>query len=108
MKLHTNALLLAKDEFGFDEGVFTGYDEDKHKYDTASWGYDLDAASKKPQKAASLDDPRCVFTKLKQHFARYTLEVGERDLGRPGGADQAHRRDVREATARARSCTRSG
>ena len=38
VKLHTNALFLAKDEFGFEEGVFTGYDEDKHKYDTASWG----------------------------------------------------------------------
>jgi formate dehydrogenase major subunit len=86
VKLHTNALLLAKDEFGFDEGVFTGYHGDKHKYDTASWAYDLDAASKKPKKAASLDDPRCVFTKLRQHFARYTLELGEEISGVP--ADQ--------------------
>ena len=34
-------------------------------------------------KAASLDDPRCVFAKLKQHFARYTLEVGEEISGVP-------------------------
>ncbi|ABS27240.1 Formate dehydrogenase [Anaeromyxobacter sp. Fw109-5] len=86
VKLHTNALLLAKDEFGFDEGVFTGYHGDAHKYDTASWAYDLDAATQKPKKAASLDDPRSVFAKLKQHFARYTLEVGEEISGVP--ADQ--------------------
>ncbi len=83
VKLHTNALLLAKDEFGFDEGVFTGYHGDAHKYDMASWAYDLDAATSKPRKAASLEDPRCVFSKLKAHFARYTPEVGEEISGVP-------------------------
>ncbi|ABC81858.1 formate dehydrogenase (quinone-dependent) catalytic subunit [Anaeromyxobacter dehalogenans 2CP-C] len=82
VKLHTNALLVSKDEFGFDEGVFSGYDHEKHKYDNASWGYELDAA-RKPVKAKDLDDPRCVFSKLKQHFARYTPEVAEQISGVP-------------------------
>ena len=83
VKLHTNALLVTKDEFGFDDGVFTGYHEDKHKYDMASWGYDLDAKTSKPKKAASLDDPHCVFARLKKHFERYTPEMAEQVSGVP-------------------------
>ncbi len=82
VKLHTNALYAVSDEFGFADGLFTGFHEDKHKYDNASWGYDLDAR-KKPRQLASLDDPRCAFAKLRQHFSRYTLEVGEQISGVP-------------------------
>lgn len=82
VKLHTNALLLSKEDFGFDDGVFTGFDHEHHKYDQASWGYALDA-SQKPQKASSLDDPRTVFAQLKKHFSRYTLEVGAEISGIP-------------------------
>src|SRR5512140_2396887 len=39
VKLHTNALLLLKDEFKFDEGVFSGFNPAAFKYDNASWGY---------------------------------------------------------------------
>ena len=83
VKLHTNALLVTKDEFGFVDGVFTGYHEDQHKYDMASWGYDLDAKTSKPKKAASLDDPHCVFARLKKHFERYTPEMAEQVSGVP-------------------------
>ncbi len=83
VKLHTNALFLADDAFGFDEGVFTGYDAEKHKYDQASWSPKVDAKTRKPVKAASLDDPKCVFSKLKAHFARYTPEVAEQVSGVP-------------------------
>ena len=83
VKLHTNALLVTKEDFGFDDGVFTGYHEDKHKYDNASWGYDLDARTSKPKKAASLDDPRSVFARLKKHFERYTPELAEEVSGVP-------------------------
>jgi len=83
VKLHTNALLLADDAFGFDEGVFSGYDHEKHKYDQASWGYQLDPKTRKPRKAASLDDPKSVFARLKQHFSRYTPQVAEEISGVP-------------------------
>lgn len=85
VKLHTNALMIANADFGFDEGVFTGYDAEHHKYDTTSWTYDL-GADKKPKKAESLDDPRTVFAQLKKHFSRYPLGVGESISGVP--ADQ--------------------
>src|SRR4051812_44559956 len=31
---HTNALYLTDEEFGFKDGVFSGFDGEKHKYDT--------------------------------------------------------------------------
>ncbi len=80
---HTNALLLVKDEFGFQDGLFSGYDETGRKYDNASWAYQLDPKTRTPQKAASLDDPRCAFQKLARHFSRYTFEMAERISGIP-------------------------
>src|SRR5215471_3124166 len=40
---HTNALFLGHAAFGFKDGLFRGFDEEKHKYDTETWGYQLDA-----------------------------------------------------------------
>jgi len=82
VKLHTNALMLAKDDFAIEDGLFSGYDHEKHKYEMASWGYDV-GADKKPKKAKDLDDPRCVFQKLRKHFARYTPEMAEQISGVP-------------------------
>jgi formate dehydrogenase major subunit len=80
---HTNALLLVRDEFGFEDGLFSGYDEAGRKYDSASWAYQLDPKAKTPLRAASLDDPRCAFQKLARHFSRYTFEEAERISGIP-------------------------
>ena len=82
---HTNALYLGDEAFDFKDGVFSGYDEEHHKYDTKTWGYQLDAKGK-PRVAKSLDDPHCVFSRLKTFVSRYTLEMGERITGIP--ADQ--------------------
>src|SRR6516164_6491640 len=43
VKLHTNALMLVRDDFAFHDGLFSGFDQEAHKYDTASWGYVLGA-----------------------------------------------------------------
>jgi formate dehydrogenase major subunit len=82
VKLHTNALLLTRDDFGFADGLFSGYDREHHKYDTASWGYEL-GPDGRPRRAKDLDDPRCVFQKLRSHFSRYTPEVAEDVSGIP-------------------------
>jgi formate dehydrogenase major subunit len=79
---HTNALFLGHAAFDFKDGLFSGFDEEKHKYSTETWGYQLDGSGK-PRVAASLDDPNCVFTRLKQFVSRYTPEVGERITGIP-------------------------
>jgi len=77
---HTNALMLGKSDFAFNEGLFSGFNEEQHKYDTESWGYQLDAAGR-PRVAKSLDDPQCIFTRLRKFFARYTLDAGEQMTG---------------------------
>jgi formate dehydrogenase major subunit len=84
---HTNALFIGDPRFDFKDGLFSGFDETRHVYDTSSWGYQLDAAGR-PQTARSLDDPRCVFARLKTFCARYTLEVGERITGIPAAQIQ--------------------
>ncbi len=83
VELHTNALFLASADFGFADGVFTGYDRDKHGYSTATWTYQVEEKSGKPLKAASLDDPRTVFARMRSHYARYTLQVGAAISGIP-------------------------
>ena len=56
---HTNALYLGDEAFDFKDGVFSGYDEEHHKYATPKvGGYQLDAKGK-PHVAKSLDDPHC-------------------------------------------------
>ena len=82
VKIHTNALLLGTPDFDFKDGLFSGFDEKKHSYDMKTWGYQLDANGK-PRVAASLDDPHCVFTRLRTFVSRYTLEMGERITGIP-------------------------
>ncbi len=84
---HTNARFLGQASFDFKDGLFSGFDEKKHKYDTESWGYQLDGKGK-PRVAASLDDPECVFSRLRQFVARYTLKMGEQVTGIPAAQIQ--------------------
>jgi formate dehydrogenase major subunit len=84
---HTNALYLGHAAFDFKDGVFSGFDEDGHKYATDTWAYQLDG-QRKPRVAANLDDPHCVFAQLKKFVSRYTLEVGEGITGIPGSQIQ--------------------
>jgi formate dehydrogenase major subunit len=79
---HTNALLLGRADFGFQDGVFSGFDGDALEYDTSTWSYQLDD-HQRPKAASSLDDPNCIFTRLREHYARYTLDVGESITGIP-------------------------
>jgi len=85
VEAHTNALLLGDKEFDFKDGLFSGFDEGAHKYDTKTWGYQLDGSGR-PRRAASLDDPNCIFARLKTFVSRYTLEMGAQITGVP--ADQ--------------------
>src|ERR1700752_2954392 len=79
---HTNALFLCDEAFDFKDGVFSGFDAENHKYSTQTWGYQLDARGK-PRVAKSLDDPHCVFSRLKTFVSRYRLETGEQITGVP-------------------------
>jgi formate dehydrogenase major subunit len=79
---YTNASYLVKDEFGFQDGLFTGYNAEKRDYDRSSWDYVIGEdgfATVDP----TLQNPRCVYQLMKQHYARYTPEMVERITGAP-------------------------
>ena len=82
VRAYTNASLIVKDGFAFNEGLFSGYNEETHAYDRSSWDYELDE-----QGFAKSDDtwqnPRCVINLLKQHVSRYTPEMVSRICGTP-------------------------
>jgi formate dehydrogenase-N alpha subunit len=82
---YTDMSYLVKDEFTFTDGIFSGYDPDKRKYDKATWGYQMgeDGFVKTDP---SLQDPRCVYQLLRVHYARYTPELVERICGTPRDA----------------------
>lgn len=71
----TNAACKVNSNYKFNEGLFSGFDEAKGTYNTDTWTYELDANGQ-PVKAASLEEPGTVFSLLKEHYKRYTLEVG--------------------------------
>jgi formate dehydrogenase-N alpha subunit len=82
VKLNTDASFLVKDEYGFDNGFFSGYNEGSRSYNKASWGYQMgpDGFVKADD---TLQDPRCVFQLMKKHFSRYTPELVSRITGTP-------------------------
>jgi formate dehydrogenase major subunit len=83
VKLHTNASYLIKDTYGFDEGLFTGFAEDKREYDKTKWAYDADPKTNGYAVDDTLENPRCVFQLLKKHVDRYTPEMVSRICGVP-------------------------
>ncbi len=84
---YTNASMLLRDDFQDTEeldGLFSGWDAEKKKYDPESWAYRTGGTSAGATQAdPTLQDLRCVFQVLKRHFARYTPEIVERGCGVP-------------------------
>ena len=82
VKHYTNASLLVRDDFAFEEGLFSGYDAEKRQYDKSSWNYQFDENGY-AKRDETLTHPRCVWNLLKQHVSRYTPEVVENICGTP-------------------------
>ena len=82
VKNYTSATYLVRDDFGWAEGLFTGYDEEKRDYDKTSWEYQIgeDGFVKTDP---TLQDPRCVWNLLKAHVEPYTPEFVENLCGTP-------------------------
>lgn len=71
---YTSAALIVREDFEFDEGLFSGYDEPAKKYDKSSWMYELDAQGN-ARRDPEMQHPRCVLSLLKKHVERYTPEM---------------------------------
>jgi len=75
---HTNASFIVGKQFGFKDGLFSGYTATPNAdyagtYDKATWAFEYDEAGI-PRKDATLAHPRCVYQLLKKHYARYTVD----------------------------------
>jgi formate dehydrogenase major subunit len=73
LKNYTNAPFIVNDKFGFDDGLFSGYDPTKRSYDKSTWSFEKDENGL-PKRDMTLQDKRCVFQLLKKHYSRYTPE----------------------------------
>src|SRR5882672_6022166 len=83
VKLHTNATYIIGPKYGFNDGLFSGFDENKGEYAKDAWAYQPDDKTKAYKVDSTLQDERCVFQLLKQHVDRYTPEMVERICGTP-------------------------
>jgi formate dehydrogenase major subunit len=70
---YTNAAFIVGKDYTFNDGLFSGYNAEKRKYDKATWVLDKDDKGI-PKRDMSLSDPRCVFQMMKKHYSRYTLD----------------------------------
>ena len=82
LRRNTNAFCLLRDDYNFDAGIFSGYDEKTRTYDKTTWGYKL-GPDGKPMKASSMAAQGTVMDHLAKHFSRYTFEKASAITGMP-------------------------
>ena len=82
VKAYTDAAFLVREDFRFEDGLYSGYDAGKRSYDRATWNYQLDENGH-ARVDETLQDPRCVFNLMKAHYARYTPEKVSEITGTP-------------------------
>jgi formate dehydrogenase major subunit len=82
VKAYTNAPFLIREDFRFEDGLFSGYDEGRRAYDRTTWAYEIgkDGFAVVDE---TLQHPRCVYQLMKTHFSRYTPEMVSRICGTP-------------------------
>jgi formate dehydrogenase major subunit len=80
---YTDVSFIVKAGFSFEDGLFSGYDAAKRSYtDKSGWGYELgeDGFVKVDP---TLQDPRCVYQLMKQHYSRYNIDLASQICGMP-------------------------
>jgi formate dehydrogenase major subunit len=79
---YTDASFLVGPDYDFKDGLFSGYDQGKRAYDKSKWALQRDEKAV-PKRDPSLQDKRCVFQLLKQHYSRYNTKLVSRITGTP-------------------------
>jgi formate dehydrogenase major subunit len=79
---YTNAPFLVREDFKFEDGVFSGYNAEKRSYDKSTWAYQLDKDGYAIVDE-TLENPYSVYQLMKKHFSRYTPEMVETICGTP-------------------------
>jgi formate dehydrogenase-N alpha subunit len=70
---YTNASFIVKEDYEFNDGLFSGYDNATRKYDKTKWAFETDEEGN-PKKDKTLTHPRSVFQLLKNHYSRYDVD----------------------------------
>jgi formate dehydrogenase major subunit len=79
---YTDLSFIVREDFAFADGLYSGYNPEKHTYDKSTWDYEF-GADGYVKADPTLAHPRCVYQLMKQHYARYTPEMVERVCGTP-------------------------
>ncbi len=82
VKNYTDMSFIVREDFAFKDGLFSGYDAEKRKYDKSSWDYER-GEDGYVKTDPTLQHPRCVYNLLKQHYAAYTPEMVTKVCGTP-------------------------
>lgn len=82
VKNYTDFTFLVKEEFKFEDGIYSGYHPEKRSYDKSSWGYEI-GKDGYVVTDPTLTHPRSVYQLLKRHYARYTPEMVAEICGTP-------------------------
>ncbi|MEA3119280.1 MAG: formate dehydrogenase major subunit [Paraburkholderia sp.] len=79
---YTDFSFIVREDFEFNDGLFSGYNADKHSYDKETWDYER-GEDGYVKTDATLNHPRCVYQLMKAHYSRYTPEMVEKICGTP-------------------------
>ena len=80
---YTDLAFIVRDDFAFNDGIYSGYDASKHAYpDKSTWDY-VRGDDGFVKVDMTLQDPHCVYNLMKAHYARYTPEMVEKICGTP-------------------------
>jgi formate dehydrogenase major subunit len=82
VKNYTDMSFLVREDFAFKDGLYSGYNPEKHSYEKSTWDYEF-GADGYVKVDPDLKHPRCVYQLMKSHYARYTPEMVERVCGTP-------------------------
>src|SRR3989449_2935607 len=82
VKAYTDVSFIVRADYTFQDGVFSGYNEAKRKYDNSTWMYEV-GADGYVKTDPTLTNPRCVFKLMKAHYSRYTPEMVSSITGTP-------------------------
>lgn len=74
VKWYTNATFIVKESYDFKDGLFSGYDPEKRKYDQSKWAFEI-TEDGEYVKDMSMEHPRCVLQLLKKHYERYDIDT---------------------------------
>lgn len=77
---YTDFPFIVREDFAFNDGVYSGYDDDTRSYDRSTWEYERDEQGF-VRSDPTLKHPRCVVNLLKKHYERYTPDMVARICG---------------------------